>query len=234
MLLAAPAWGQVASRDFELSESDCIEPATTFDGSETVYSVVGWVKLESLPANSQHIWFGDTGVGADIGLSINFISSGTEARCTVRDTADNTQTVTASSSVSVDGNWHFMACVRNGDSVTAHYDDSSLTESDVSLGALSINALRIGCRAAGGPNTLFTDGLLAYVQVWDGRALSAAEVAGAARCPGSLVGSLAGYWPLTDSGTQYDQSGNGNNGAVGGTASSGNGPPVSHCAAGGN
>ena len=36
-------------------------------------------------------------------------------------------------------------------------------------------------------------------------------------------------WPLTDSGTQYDFSGNGNDGTNNGTAASTDGPPVANC-----
>ena len=167
VLLAFPAFGQVASRDFEADDSDCMTYVTTFDGSDTSYSVVAWINLETLPTNAQPFWVGSSGDSSDIYFSLNIISAGTEARCTVRDDAENTQTVSGSTSVSVDGLWHIFACTRNGNSVTSYYDSSSDNDSAVSIGSMSVNIARIGCRAPLAAESLFFDGELAHLQIFD-------------------------------------------------------------------
>ena len=228
-LLAFPAVGQVASRDFEKNDVDRI----TVDGvtdSPTVFTIALWFKQES-GVDAQVIYGHRAASQTLIQVTAN---SDTDIVCQMRDSVGTIQSMSWAPS-SIVGEWHHLACVV--DTVSdAHYfyADGSQQDTDVTnwTGNFSSSRDTIGATTTsnGSSYTNPADGLISYVHVYT-RALSAPEVAQIMYCPGSVTGSLEGYWPLTDSTTQYDQSGNANNGTNVGTAASTDGPPVStNCA----
>ena len=232
LLLAAPAWGQVASREFENSEGDTTTTAgDVLDIGTSDITVCAWWKLES-DTDAWHI-IADKRNGSADGWTFLFDDSA--ARVSFRlggTTRSNAYTRPA------DGVWWFYCGTMDRDVEACWYVDGALaTICNGMSDATDYNnagTLSVGSKYDDAAHWL--DGLLAYVHVYIGRVLSLAEIQQIMHCPGSVTDGLSAYWPMTDSDSQYDLSGAGNTLTNGGTAASTDGPPIStNCAgAGGN
>ncbi|MHC4843954.1 MAG: LamG-like jellyroll fold domain-containing protein [Planctomycetota bacterium] len=254
------AWGQVASRDFEHGDStdavtfgDVLD--SVFSGADATFSLVIWVKYESFDGAGYLLLKLADGGACDADQRVFAMSSvddtGTRRSnfITYWDLAGTDSTSEVYQNTITTGTWYHIVALYDGTTDVDGYSRLSLymdgTEQTkhASLGTDSWNAgddmndstsqLSVGNGAdsdtvCGYGSRL--DGLLAYPAIYD-RVLTAAEINQLMHCPGSVTDGLVGYWPLTDSSTQYDQSPNSNNGTNSGTTASTNGPPISaNCA----
>jgi hypothetical protein len=244
------AWGQVASRDFGTQESDYIQidPGTDYDGIQgNDFTACVWFKPVTGSGTSADRWGlfeRNTGSGSYEFYARILADLGTNGRLQFNQgcNTQNGQVVIEFAS-DISGEWHHLCGVLSGGTPNIYLDGVDATEfsnqdctgtakstsgSDICIGQMDSTAV---CSSG----TDDEGGQLAYFELFS-KALSGGEVASVMYCPGSVTDGLVGYWPLTDSGTQYDQSVNSNNGTNSGTAASTDGPPIStNCAgAGGN
>jgi hypothetical protein len=240
-LLAFPAWGQVASRDFVASESDNVDVGTAVSGylcdgtGAADFSMCAWAKVDFTATGGSGGEIASNWDGQGFLLDARNYAAGNDYELLFCYTQGSTSGNAKSADYSiVDNEWTYVCCVQQSSDdkwdpyVNGVLDESGGTPVPVSSCADdSGNNGRIGNRP---DESNDIDGEIAYVQFWT-RNISAEEVNQSMHCPGSVTKDLLAYWPLTDSGTQYDQSGNGNNGTNSGTAASTDGPPVStNCA----
>lgn len=221
MLLAVPAFGQVASRDFVYTESDYIN----FGDIDTNHLTAAmWVKLsdtgtawDTLARKGSDSWYVQVDGGADDIRIVLKISTITKIK-----------TVSGGMAALWD-EWAFLGFTHDGTDLRIWIngvDQGSPTTASGNIDQGSSSVL------LGLNSTAAIDGQIAYFHLYS-EALSAAEMRQIMHCPGSVRENLVGYWPLTDSSTQYDySSGSGapptrHNGSNVGTAASTDGPPVS-------
>jgi hypothetical protein len=240
LLVALPAFGQVASRDYETSSSQ-ITPLnssaeTTTDGQSTG-TIAFWVKLES-----NNIWqtFVSTGNSSDTDqfLSVGATDTGL-FRVNHRGTSTSLyQWIRDSSSTLTTGTWYFLAIIQDGVEAdlyingsvdqqsmvgSTNWDGSEWTDdANIDTDVAGIGYLRRSSVASP------MDGLLAYVQWWN-RALSVPELLQSMHCPGSVADELVWFYPLTDSSTQYDYSVTSTSSTSNTSTASTDGPPIGGC-----
>ena len=236
---------------------------STFAGTDVKFSVAGWAKFDNTEraGTKKDTLIAKYGAGGSCAGERQFVITVDGGGCGTDSNAvravsllgnrGDTYEISCSSDDSVnDTNWHFLAATYDNtqstradrwqiyvdgvlDVVYTATGGSDLEMSDtaakLTLGA-QLDSLDVVCDA--GWNM---DGQMAYWHAYSG-ILTIGEVNTLMHCPGSISDGLVGYWPLTDGTTQYDQSGNANNGTNSGTAASTDGPPISvNCAtAGGN
>lgn len=249
VLLAAPMWGQVGSRDSVASENDYISISDSDSLTTTAgQTIAAWVNMDdatrfrifskydsSTPANGWEYWLT---VAGDDKLSYSIYDENGD--CSTAQDSIGRQYSTALTAQ--EGVWLFIASTWDGGTTTAsidlYVDGSVVDDADFNVSGTftgvencATDASMFAFLAPSSSNE--GDGRMAYVHLYD-RDLGVAEINQIMHCPGSIADGLVGYWPLTDSSTQYDLSPNSNNGTNSGTAASTDGPPITaNCAAAG-
>ena len=250
-----PVWGQVGSRDFTSSESDYVSVSDTadLDPGTGDLSFGLWVKSSSTSRiRAMEHTDPTSGGSSEIGYYLDLIYGG-EPNITDgsflgwagKNSSPECWRYWDTTNQWTDGGWHFVIVTydNSANDVDIYVDgvddtgDFGQANTETCPGnIIPTNDLGIG-------STIDTD--ITWADEWDGqlayahqyhRILSVGEINTIMHCPGSITDGLAGYWPLTDSSTQYDLSDNSNDGTNSGTAASTDGPPISsNCAgAGGN
>ena len=233
VLVCAPAWGQVASRDFVETEDDHVEvsfTANTILTNSDDLTVCAWT-TKGASGTFNTLLVSDYDAATD--YYVGFYLTDTDQCGRVRLNGVN-QSYCSGNTPTTDTWYFYCSAIDNTNDEQKFYVDGDLDGSGADdLTAVNMDELDrvgIGALCSNSSCTGFTthDGLMAYVHLYD-REITQAEVRQIMHCPGSVASGLIGYWPNTDSTTQYDQSVNSNDGTNSGTAASTDGPPIGGC-----
>jgi hypothetical protein len=230
LFLTLPVSGQVASRYY-----DGTEPADTVNLGDVTYCETGdcmiamWTYIDSFDSWFRFLWVNST---THPSTRFQFYQNGAGADKYVFDSNGAGPGLVSSSAAVVD-TWAWVVIGRDyGTELYLCINGSCETPVAESLGDMG-NSYNHTLGGFGGSDSYEMDGMIAYFHAWS-RVLSASEHEYSRYCPGPIGGGVDAYLSLTDSSTQYDLSGNGNNGTNSGTAAHSDGPPVAvNCVAGG-
>lgn len=165
------------------------------------------------------------GAGASNAGTALFQGTADNPRCIVSD--GTTQQDTGATGTDIDGAWYHLCCTweSTGDDAIVYVNgvqDSSDTTGTV--GSLTNAAnLKTG---EDGNDLNDMNGELGYA-TQHGRVLATWEMNQLRWLPGTIAGSLGGFWPLWGASTEQDLGGAGITGTVTGATTSTDGPPVS-------
>ena len=230
-VLATPAWGQVGSRTFENSENDYITVSYSSELDVSNITVAAWINPVDNNTSNVQVLMGRNSGGTSI-FQFDYDSQQNWLRFPIW----TGPTVPTTGGGSITGSvWQFVAATYDGSNVRIYIDGVLSGGPTAHAAGMVTGSVDLYIGETDTTPTFDWDGEMAYVHYYD-RALSLVELQAIERCPGSDIKGLVGYWPLTDSSTQYDYSGNGLDGTNTGTSASTDGPPVSpNCiGAGGN
>lgn len=169
-----PAGGPGRARAFVLNDTDYLSASHT--SAETTFSMAAWIKTSDVTGIAKTIMgLFSSDLNDDGYWEMQLTTGGVLRGITEADNGLGTSNDFGSTDLR-DGEWHLVACARDGTSITVWVDDGTDTPVSETRTFPTIDTIAIGARVDSTPNNAF-DGDIDECSLWEGTKISDAHVA---------------------------------------------------------
>ena len=168
--------GPGRARAFESASTDYLSASHTI-GAETTFSMAAWIKISNTAGLARVIMGLFSSDENDTGYFFMQLTTGGVLRAMVYEDSPGSGTFSDFGSTDLrDGEWHLVACWRDGSNLTVSVDGANGTSDAETRTFPTIDTVAVGCRVDQTPDQPF-EGDIDECSLWEGTKITDANVA---------------------------------------------------------